>query len=333
MKAADAPTAHRIITLALAATKAKTMMDIYERIRPGSDGRIRSVVSPVGTETGRFSHSESFLEASTNLGNMPKKTAMLNPLYNVRRALRAADGHVLIEADLSQAEARVTSAYACDDETLAVFDSGADIHKWTAGRIFGVDPDAVTKQQRHLGKMARHALNYGMGWKLFLERINKDADLTGIAISAAEAKRIVEEYHSSSPKLLAWWKAVWEEAQRRGYLVNPYGRRRDFLSPYVRPTDVYAYLPQSTIADHLNEGLVEAYAADLPIALQIHDAVLLEVPSASAASAAQLLHDCLSFPVQIGGYSLTIPVDVSVGERWSEMEAVEMEKAPLQRAA
>src|SRR5687767_8908124 len=79
VKAANAPIAQRIITLALQATKTGTMRGIYERIAPAADGRIRSVLSPVGTETGRFSHSESFLEESTNLGNMPKKTAMLDP--------------------------------------------------------------------------------------------------------------------------------------------------------------------------------------------------------------------------------------------------------------
>lgn len=324
MRREHAALAKRIIELSLAATKASTMQGIYERIKPGIDGRIRSVMSPVGTETGRFSHSESFLEASTNLGNLPKKAAMLDPLYEVRSAIIAPAGYVLVEADLSQAEARAVSAYARDEATLAIFASGADIHRWTAAAIFGVAEADVTSAQRHLGKMARHALNYGMGWALFEERINKDADLTGIAISAAEAKRIVEAYHAANAPLLRWWDEVYAEAQRNGYLVNAYGRRRDFLSPYLRKPDVIAFKPQSSIADHLNEGLERAHNAGLPCALQIHDAVLLEVPEEEAQDAARMLHTCLDHPLRIDGRDIAIPVDVSVGVRWSEMEKIEV---------
>ena len=327
MKREDAQVAKRLIELALQCTKAATITGIYERIKPGEDGRIRTVLSPVGTETGRFASSDSFLEASTNLQNIPKKAAMLDPLFDARACIIAKPGYLLVEGDLSQAEARATSAYAGDTAALAMFDGGRDIHKWTASKIFKCAIDEVSKEQRHLGKVARHALNYGMGWSLFLDEINGDADLTGIAISAAEAKQIVDAYHADNQPLLQWWEAVWQRVQRDGYLCNAFGRRRDFLSPYVRKTDVVAYLPQSTIADLLNWRLTALHEESLWLSplmlLQIHDAILLEVPKEDATKAAKELQRYLTAePVEINGYKLWVPADVSVGERWSEMEKV-----------
>lgn len=321
MRSEHAETAKRILTLALTASKTQTIKGIYERIKPGPDGRIRTVLSVVGTETSRLSSSDSFVDVSTNLLNIPNKTALLDPLFDVRRCIVAAPGYVLIEIDKSQAEARVVSAYARDDETLAIFDDPTrDVHKWTAANIFGCAESEVSKSQRYLGKMARHALNYGMGWALFLERINKDADLTGIAINAATAKRIVSAYHDANPKLLAWWAEVCAEVKRNGYVVNPYGRRRDFLSPYVRPNDIIAQLPQSTIADHVLIGMVNAFEAGVPLSLETYDGILVEVPEEDVDATKAALRRCLDFPIKIGDYQLRVPTDVKSGLRWSDLE-------------
>ena len=326
MRREDVYTAKRIIELALQNTKAATIASQYKRIKPGSDGRIRTVLSPVGTETSRLASSDSFLEESTNLQNISNKVGMLDTLFEVRAAIIAKPGHLLVEADMSQAEARCTSAFCKDKAALEMFDSGRDIHKWTASKIFHCQPDEVTKEQRHLGKVARHALNYGMGWALFLDEINGDADLTGIAISAAEAKAIVSAYHADNQCLLTWWEEVWQEVLASGYLVNPFGRRRDFLSPYVRKTDVVAYKPQSTIADLLCNRMSDLYEQS-PLGdymlLQVHDSLVLEVPAAEAKDAAIELREWISAEtVDIDGYQLRIPAEAKIGERWSELEKV-----------
>ena len=328
MKRDDAALVQRLIELSLTSTKSATIAGIYRRVAPGPDGCIRTVLSPVGTETGRFASSDTFLEASTNLQNLPKQMAMLDPLYDVRSCIVPRYGHMFVEADLSQAEARAVAAYANDTATLQLFDSGQDVHKVTAAAIFECEVAEVTKEQRYLGKRARHALNYGMGWSLFLDGINKDADLTGIAITAAQAKRIVASYHSMNAPLLRWWAEVWQTVQTEGYLVTqPFGRRRDFLSPFVRPTDVYAYLPQSTIADLLCWRMSEAYANDdlirRSLRLQIHDAVLCEPRAHEAEQCVERLRRWLTCPIVINDVELTVPVDLSISETsWGTMRKV-----------
>lgn len=326
MKSDDKPLAKEIIQLLLKSAKLQSMKEIYGRISPGDDGRIRTSLNPAGTDTGRFSSRETFLETSTNLQNIPKKTAKADPLFDVRRVLVPDDGYVLIEADLSQAEARVTSAYAGDKRTLALFDSGADIHSLTAAKIFKCEPESITAQQRHLGKMARHALNYGMGWKKFHAAVNKDADLTGVAISPALAKKIVTAYHKDNPQLLKWWKAVERQVKEKGFLTNPYGRKRIFIDK-SNVNAMIAYLPQSTIADHLNAVLVEVFekldGPNFVTLLQIHDAVLGQSPVAKHLVSARALKKLMTKPITINGIETKIPADVSISrESWGEMKGL-----------
>lgn len=315
----------QIVTLMLTTAKLETMRRLYERLAPGPDGRLRTSLSPVGTDTGRLSSSETFLEVSTNLQNLPKKTAKLEPLYDARRCMVPSEGMVFVEADYSQIEARLTSGFARDLPTLDAFASGADVHKRTAAGIFGVAESAVTPEQRILGKFARHALNYGMGWQKFMEEINTDSDLTGVTITAAKAKEICDGYRRLSPALVRWWGEVFQTVQREGVLVTPFGRKRIFFdrSEAIRNAAI-AFLPQSTAADLVNRAIVRCRSAGLVVLLQIHDAILIEAPKATWREAAAKLKAIMTAEtIRIGGIDLAIPVDVSASsDSWGEMKAV-----------
>ncbi len=326
MKSNLKPIARQIILDLLKASKTQSMVEIYERVQPGGDGRIRTSLSPVATITGRFGSSATCLETSTNLQNIPKKTAKLNPLYDVRTVMVPDPGCILLEGDLSQAEARATSAFADDDRTLDLFDSGADIHKVTAASIFNCRPEEVSANQRQLGKMARHALNYGMGWKRFLEAVNSDADLTGVSISARDAKAIVEAYHVANPALTQWWRKVEGEVRSKGFLVNPFGRKLIFVDQNDTNSAI-AFLPQSTIADHLNALLVRTFDTldqkVLTVLLQIHDAILAQAPAAQWMKAARALHAVMDASVEISHRTIRIPADISASSSsWGEMKKV-----------
>jgi DNA polymerase I-like protein with 3'-5' exonuclease and polymerase domains len=328
MQSTDKEVAKEILTLLLSQAKLQSMREIYERVRPGEDERIRTELSPVGTDTGRFSSKETFLEKSTNLQNIPKKTAKADPLFDVRSVMVPAGGFVLIEGDLSQAEARATAGYANDTRTLDLFDSGTDIHVRTASIIFSKPVEEITSSERHLGKMARHALNYGMGWKKFLTAVNKDSDLTGVAIDAKTAKGIVSQYRRDNRRLTRWWASVEDDVRTRGYLVNAYGRKRIFLDRSDSSINAaIAYLPQSTIADHLNGILADVFdeldPETLMVLLQIHDAILCQAPIASRMKAACALHRAMDRSIEINGTEVKIPADISISrDSWAQMKEV-----------
>ncbi len=330
MKQANAPVAAKLLQSLLALAKLSTMRGKYGSLKPGPDGRIRTTLSVVGTETGRLSSSGSFLEESTNLQVQTKKVAMLDQLYNTRKCFVPDRGKAFIEGDLKGAEAFATAAFSEDDALLERMAGGEDIHKWTAGHIFSKPPESINKQERFLGKVARHALNYGMGWKTFMETVNKDADLTGITVTAGEARRIVTAYHSLHPRLSVWWDSIGSLLGTKGFLTNPFGRRRDFFGrrgSHETLKEAIAFLPQSTIADLLNWRLCELYDRErrggFQILLQIHDAVLLQAPIATSKGVAALVKNTIETTIEINFRQVRIPCEVSMSEvSWADMEAL-----------
>lgn len=331
-----------VIQRILDVTKAQTMISIYERIQPAEDGRVHTFYNPAGTETGRFNSSggepqpegnKSFaLIRSTNLQNIPKKEVRGNELYNVRQCLMAPPGFQLVEADLSGAEAWVTAALCGDQDLLdRLRTPGFDVHAWTASQIYRKDVKDVTKQERVIGKMARHALNYGMGWSTFQGNVNAEADSTGVSLKAHEAKRIREAYHALHPKLGQWHDKIHDLLLRERRLGTCFGRVRTFFGRHQTKLDevhrtAIAFEPQSTVADLLNQGMLlwwQNYEGKFGrLIMQIHDAVMLEVPDSQVKVAGAMVAKCLQIPIVVNGIELTIPADVSFGRDWANMRSL-----------
>lgn len=325
---ADTEVARSLIGVLLKLGKAGTMREILVRLEPGPDGRIRTFMNPAGTETGRFSHSESFLVRSTNLANLPKREVS-DARFDVRRILVPDDGMVFVEADLSGAEAWVTAACCGDTALLAKLRTpGFKLHADTGAGIFGLKAADVKKDSPPyvLGKMANHALNYGMQWLTFQKNVNAEADKTEVSIDAKLAKKICYEYHVLRPTLDVWWRQVLRQLGAVGTLTTCFGRKRTFFgrdrNEMLREThrEAIAYEPQSTVADLLNRGLLRWWRQHDgkagTLLAQIHDAVLLQVPRERAILACNLLRRCLEEEITVHGVKLTIPVDVTVSEHW-----------------
>jgi DNA polymerase-1 len=100
----------------------------------------------MGTATGRYSCSDPPLQALDR---------------RVRRAIEAAPGYVLLEADYSQFELRVLAHFSQDAALLHAFHNNIDLHIRTAARVLGIAETAVTDQQRQLGKTLNFGIVYG----------------------------------------------------------------------------------------------------------------------------------------------------------------------------
>jgi len=318
----------------LEVAKANTIISIFKRCTPGEDGKIRTFLNPAGTETGRPSGSGGFLEASTNLLNMPKRVAR-NKLFDVRRCFIPAEGMIFVQGDLSQVEARIVAAESNDGELLLQWnDSSFDVHHWTAEHIFG--KQKISSRQRELGKKARHALNYGMGWVTFQRHVNFEAEFTGVAIDALEAKRIVHAYHKLHPKLKEWWERVNETLLKDGSLTTCFGRKRMF---WARRSGIYPYfldeahkeaianVPQSTAADLLNRGLLRWWdlhdGKEGELLLQVYDSILVQTKKPNVRRVAGLIKKCLEIPIVVNGIKLTIPCEIAIGGSWGTLEEME----------
>ncbi len=271
------------------------------------DGRLRCSFNITGTKTGRLSSSENPMGTGTNLQNFPRRGIC-------REMIVPDEGYVFINADLSQAEVRVVAYLAKEERLLRIFEAGGDIHRRNAAAIYGIPEETVTYEQRDIGKKVRHAVNYGMG-------VNKLARETGLL--KAQAQALLHRDANLFPRIKVWHLETEATLRRSRILRTPLGRVRQFLHVWGDELlrDGYSYVPQSTVADLLNDGLV-AYEAQRPreILLQIHDSVLVQVRPEQVASASDALRQCLTRPLIINGQTCTIPVDIKTSATsWNDL--------------
>ena len=130
-----------------------------------------------------------------NLQNLQRNSPL-------KKAIIPPDGYMMIDSDSSQIEARTLAWLAEQDDLVDAFDRGEDVYKIMASAIYGKDVSQITKDERFVGKTTILGCGYGMGAAKFqaqLKNFNVEIDLE-------EAKRIINTYRETYPKITALWK-------------------------------------------------------------------------------------------------------------------------------
>ena len=169
-----------------------------------------------------------------------------------------------------------------DPHLVAGFAHGADVHRSTAARIFHVEPDQVTAEQRRHAKVANFGIIYGISAFGLSQRMG---------ISRSEAKAFIEEYFRSYPGVKAYMERVVAEAREKGYVETIFGRKR--------------FLPDITSRNAVARGLAERNAINAPIQGSAADIIKLAMIAVSRRLEAEKLrsrmvlqvHDELVFDV------------------------------------
>lgn len=281
------------------------VISTYLDVRLDEDKRIRCSYNISGTETGRFSSSATARGTGTNLQNVPAGP--------VKSLFLSDDGKVLINADLSQAEARVVAYLANESSLIRIFDEGGDIHRKNAANIFRVGEAEVTDAQRQLAKRVVHASNYGMGPITFSKQCN---------IPVVDAKRLLNQYFATYPNIANWQLDIAAQLRKIRTLVTPFGRKRTFFNRLNEQLtkEGLAFIPQSTVADIVGQALVCAEKKGIELLLQVHDSILCQCDKEVTEETAKALKECLTVPLEINGKILVIPVDIKTGSNWDQME-------------
>jgi DNA polymerase len=131
----------------------------------------------------------------------------------LRPALIPARGHVFVVADWAAIEARATAWLSADplaEEVLETFRAGGDIYKREAAGIYAVAPEAVTDEQRQIGKVAILSLGFAGGVGAF----SAMGRAYGVSMSEHEAQRIVDRWRRANPWAVRYWQQL-EEAYTR----------------------------------------------------------------------------------------------------------------------
>lgn len=148
-----------------------------------------------GAHSGRWSGQDS-----VNMQNLPSRGVNAG---RIKKAMLAPDGHVVIDCDSSQIEARVLAWLAGQDDLVAAFERKEDVYKIMAAKIYNVTVEDVTPPQRTVGKTVVLGAGYGVGsakLQLFLKTQAR------VQVDMPEAKRIVDAYRNTYNMIPLLWR-------------------------------------------------------------------------------------------------------------------------------
>ena len=302
---------------------ASTYVDaLPEQVNPET-GRVHTSYNQTVAATGRLSST------NPNLQNIPIRTELGR---RVRRAFvadrrpghRLFDDAVLLSADYSQIELRLLADISGEPFLIEAFRNGEDVHRATAAAVYGVEPEAVTKDQRSVAKTVNFGVLYGMQ----AYGLSRDSGLP-----RAEAQRFIDEYWARLPKVRAYFDETLRFGSAHGYVQAPSGRRRavpDLLSSNgarrIAAERVAINMPiQGGAADIIKVAMIRLDAAlreegrRARLLLQVHDELVLEVDRGDLTATADLVKRTME-----GAANLKVPlsVEVDVGDNWEALTPV-----------
>ena len=172
-------------------TRTQRFIDIAKR------GTLPVPVRYYAAHTGRWGGDDKI-----NLQNLPSRGPNAKKL---KSSIVAPEGHMIIDADSAQIEARVLAWLAGQEDLVDAFAKGEDVYVKMASKIYGKAEDQIAKQERFVGKTTILGAGYGMGAVKFqaqLKTFGTDMDLD-------EARRVINIYRQANDKI----SQLWREAQ------------------------------------------------------------------------------------------------------------------------
>lgn len=277
----------------------------------GPDGRIHSTFNQTETRTGRISSNEP------NLQNIPVRTELGS---RFRKYFIAPQGSMLLDADYSQIELRVLAHLSGDEALQQAFLHGADIHRATAAKMYGVPGEMVTGQMRSSAKAINFGIMYGKG----AFSLSKD-----LGISVKEAQEFIDAYLGAYPKVKDFMEKTIADGRANGYVSTLYGRRRPLPELNAANFNIRAQgermamnTPiQGTAADVIKLAMVRVYrrlAAEglrARLILQVHDELIVECPVEEKEKAAAILGQEMR---SAANFAVPLSADVNCGQTWYE---------------
>ena len=123
----------------------------------------------------------------------------------LRPALVPAAGKHLVVADWAAIEARANPWLSgLGEQKLELFRTGADVYKVNAAATFGCSVDAVTKDQRQIGKVQELACGFAGGIGAFAAM----GRAYGVLLPESDARRMVDGWRRANPWAPTYWQAL-----------------------------------------------------------------------------------------------------------------------------
>lgn len=285
LKGIDSEISRRVLRYRRLRKWTSSYLETFLREKDSND-RLHASINTTQARTGRMSITKPALQT------LPRGP-------EIRRCMIADEGHKLWAVDYDTQELRVFASYAQEPGLIEAFRAGLDLHTYAASQVYGVDYDAVTKNQRQTSKNVGYAKIYGAGPA-------KIADTAGVSV--AEVQTFLAVYGQRFPKVDEFMRQVDAIARQRvvqegrAYVKSHGGR---ILT--ADPQKIYAlvnHLVQGGCADVLKAKLISLDACGYgdTIVLPIHDEILFSLPDGAddeVPKIVEIMEDHESFAVPL----------------------------------
>jgi len=298
-------------------TKLKTTyIDPLPSLVDSRTGRLHTSFNQCATETGRLSSS------NPNLQNIPVRTEIGS---KIRRGITASDKNgLLVSCDYSQIELRILAHLSKDINLVTAFNSASDIHKITAGLIYGVRESDVTDQMRDTAKR----VNFGIVYGLTSFGLSRD-----LGISIGEAQAFIEAYFLRYPKVRDYIEEEIKIAEKKGFVTTILGRRRYIPEINSKNMSIRQFAQrqavntpiQGSASDLIKLAMIniqadiEKKSLRAKMVLQVHDELLFDLPKEELSSLVGLARDKMEKVLKL---DVPVVVDIKQGANWLEMKEV-----------
>ena len=288
-----------------------TYVDALPKLINKRTGHIHTSFNQALTSTGRLSSSDP------NLQNIPVRS---EDGKEIRKCFIAEQNCLFFSADYSQIELRIMAHLSEDANMIEAFREGFDIHAATAAKIKHKKMEDVSAAERKQAKQANFGIIYGITTYGLAQRMG---------IDNKEARKLIEDYFATFPKVRAFMEQAKEQARRKGYAETLFGRRRylpDILSKngtvrgFAERNAINAPI-QGSEADIIKLAMIHIWrrfkAENIrsKMILQVHDELNFSVYPDEKERVEQIVLEEMQ-----GAYTLKVPltVDAGWGKNWLE---------------
>jgi DNA polymerase-1 len=307
--AAQDPVPERILAHRKLSKLKSTYVDSLPLLVNEETGRLHTHYVQTGAATGRLASKDP------NLQNIPIRE---EEGRRIRASFVPAPGMRFISADYAQIELAILAYLSKDPILIEAFKEGKDIHRQTAGLIFGVAEDGVTPEMRRVGKTINFGVVYGMSAYGLSH---------GLKIPRADADRFIKTYFQRYQGVDRFLKDTIRAAEETGFVHTLFGRRRRVTA--IRSQNktektaaerVAVNSPiQGTAADIVKMAMVRLFhrlkeeKLTARILLQVHDEIILEAPDEEEDRVVRIVREVME---SVPGHAIPLKVHCETGESW-----------------
>ncbi len=305
-------------------------------------GKIPVPLSYYAAHTGRWGGSDKI-----NFQNFPSRGTNAGKL---KKAILAPEGHVIIDCDSAQIEARVLAWFAGQKDLVEAFRNGEDVYKIMASAIYRKEREEVTPSERFVGKTTILGAGYGMGSAKFQTQLKT----FGVSVSTEESARIISTYRGTYPSIPTLWKsgstAIDAMSKKRTVtwgngcisisaegILMPNGlyqrypnlrkvRDKDGKDQYIYDSRKGAVkLYGGKLTENICQGLARCIIGEqlikisrkYRVVLTVHDAVACVAPKEEAQEAMAYVMECMRF-VPSWAQGIPLNCEAGIGESYGD---------------